>query len=456
MDERIVQFIGGLRAAGVRVSLAESQDAMFATQKLGVGRRAAWKAALKTTLVKEHRDSPTFERLFPLYFGGGAPPMIPASEALSDQEMEALRQALAQFAGRLHDLLQRMLEGQAPSEEQIDEAARRAGMQQARSLNDQRWLTRQTMRAMGLRELLEQIQALLEQLAAMGMSQEALDRLAQVLQANSEALRQQVEAQIGAGLAEQMRNRRPRPTTNSLLDRPFQSMSAREQAALQQEVLRLAARLRTRAALRQKRGKGPSLDPKATLRVNLRHGGVPFEIVHKVRRRKARFTLICDVSTSMRPVVSFLLQLLYHIQDRVSRTRTFAFIDHIEEVSEAFDEHPPRVAIPIVLRRLPAGHYNTDLGASLAQFCHQHLDSLDARTTLIICGDGRNNFNDPRLDLMEQLARRAHRLVWFNPEPPMLWGREDSDMLAYAPLAHAVHQVTNLRQLSEAIESLFA
>ena len=39
MDSRIVHFIAALRASGVRISLAESQDAFYAVDRLG---RIAW------------------------------------------------------------------------------------------------------------------------------------------------------------------------------------------------------------------------------------------------------------------------------------------------------------------------------------------------------------------------------------------------------------------------------
>jgi hypothetical protein len=112
------------------------------------------------------------------------------------------------------------------------------------------------------------------------------------------------------------------------------------------------------------------------------------------------------------------------------------------------------VAVPIVLRQLPPGYYNTDLGHCLSQFSAHHLEALDHRTTLIVCGDGRNNYNPARTELLEDLARRARRSVWFNPEPPSLWGTDDSDMLRYLPLMDAVFQVSNLRQLSQAVDRL--
>jgi uncharacterized protein len=174
-----------------------------------------------------------------------------------------------------------------------------------------------------------------------------------------------------------------------------------------------------------------------------------------VRRRKPKFTVVCDISTSMRPVAYFLLLFIYQIQDQVSRTRSFAFIDHLEDISQEFETSRPEVAIPSVLYRLPPGHYNTDLGFSLAQLAREHPDTVDGRTTLIFCGDGRNNFNDPRTDLLQDLTRRARKVVWFNPEPPAIWGTDDSDMLAYAPVVDSVFQVSTLRELGRAIDQLF-
>ena len=69
-------------------------------------------------------------------------------------------------------------------------------------------------------------------------------------------------------------------------------------------------------------------------------------------------------------------------------------------------------------------------------------------------GDGRNNYFNPRLDLAEQITRRARRCIWFCPEPPHLWGTGDSDMRQYAPLADGVYLVRNLRELSIAVDNI--
>ncbi|MCA9181801.1 MAG: hypothetical protein KDA51_10125, partial [Planctomycetales bacterium] len=95
MEERIVQFIAALRAGGVRVSLAESADALHAVDLLGVQEREAFRLSLRTTLVKEAKDLATFEELFPLFFGqGNVPPMTDIMEDMSPEEALMIAQAL--------------------------------------------------------------------------------------------------------------------------------------------------------------------------------------------------------------------------------------------------------------------------------------------------------------------------------------------------------------------------
>ena len=104
---------------------------------------------------------------------------------------------------------------------------------------------------------------------------------------------------------------------------------------------------------------------------------------------------------------------------------------------------------------MPSGYYNTDLGSSLIQFQADYMDMLNGGSSLIIVGDGRNNYNDPRLDIFSQMVHRSVRTIWLNPEPPHLW-RGDSDMPRYAPYCHDVLKVGNLNELANAIDTLLA
>jgi uncharacterized protein with von Willebrand factor type A (vWA) domain len=216
----------------------------------------------------------------------------------------------------------------------------------------------------------------------------------------------------------------------------------------------MAAALRTRLALRLRRARNGQLDVKGTLRSNLKYGNVPLELKHKSHTLKPKIVVICDISTSMRHVSELMLGLLYAIQNQISKTSAFTFIDHLEYVSPEFEGRQPTKAVTEILKRQPSGYYNTNLGASLVDFAHDHLDKLDSHSTFIVVGDARNNYNDPELDTFRMLARRGRAMVWLNPESKQLWGTGDSDMLRYASLCTRAFQVSNLAQLSEAIDHL--
>ncbi len=462
MDQRIVEFIAGLRAAGVRVSLAESADAFRAIEQIGIRDRDLFRSALRTTLVKDSTDVPEFEKLFPLYFGSGGPPTFDPNRELSPDEMRRLKDALRDALGddaKLRQLMRYLLEGANPTREELERLGMQAGVPLARHPYQQQWLTRRMLRQLGMDEEFQALMGrLIEKLQALGMSRETMRRIGQLAEENLRRLEEQFEQYVGAQIAQNAaqdaRERQPLRGPD-LMRRSFGALSEREIAELRNQIRRLAARLRSRAALRQRRGKRGVLDAKRTIRANLRHANVPIELKHKRRHLKPKLVLICDISTSVRPVVEFMLRLTYELQDQIHSAHSFVFIDDITDVSSEFAEHRPEIAVERVLADNPPGYYNTNLGFSLAHFCKDYLDTVDHRTTVIVLGDGRNNYINPRLDAVQEIKKRARRIVWLNPEHPRLWGSGDSDMLQYQPYCDAAHHVGNLAQLAEAIDRLF-
>jgi hypothetical protein len=487
MDLRIIEFINGLRAAGVRVSIAEAEDSFNATRFMGIGDRTDFRESLRATLVKENDDRPIFDQLFPLYFGNDEPPMLNLNQELSPDEQRMLQQALRELLQQLRrqaeqadqngkprrrrepsptsrqinnlmELLRVLLQGQPLPPEQLERAGEQAGLPDARRPYEQREAARDMLRQLGMQLLEQLLRQLPGQLAEAGMDQPAIDQLMQDMQANREALAEQLGRYIGTQLARQRTEEynRQREEGRDVMNRPLERLTEPEAKQLRDELKRLAAQLRSRAALRRKRDNSGTLDAKRTLRSNLRFGGVPLELKFKSRHLKPKLVLICDMSTSMRPVVSFFLRMIYELQDQVSSTHTFGFVSDLGDITADFAQNPPDQALEIVLARpdLQPGHYSTDLGHSLNTLMMKHADTIDHRTTVIFVGDGRNNFRDPRLDIMEQLQRRSKRIIWLNPEHPAEWGHGDSDMPKYLPYATAVHRVSTMAELTSAIDRL--
>lgn len=455
MDSRVVEFIRGLRAAGVRVSLAESMDALQAVGALGITNKDVFRSSLRTTLVKDSEDFQAFEELFLLYFGSGGPPLQNALDELSEDDQQLLEMALSALSGRLQQLMDWLTSGDGPSKEELEEMARRAGVEWANSPQEGKWVTRRMLQQMGFAHLEEQIQQLREQLEAMGMSNEAIEQLMGVVDANREALAEQAARQVGMQIAEQRANRPDQDLMGSdLMQKPLQSLSEEEANILRKEVQRLVTQLRSRAALRRKRGKKGNFDSKGTIRSNQRYGGVPMELRFRKKKLKPSLVLICDVSTSMRSVAEFMLKLTYELQDQVAKARSFAFNSDMHEISVTLSGARAADAVTAVLYDIPPGYYATDFGNSLASFYNNWLDAVDGRTTVVVLGDARNNYNSPRIDLMKDLQRRAKKVVWLNPEHQRQWGTGDSDMWDYVPVCDNVYVVRNLAQLATAVDKL--
>ena len=112
MQKRMIDFIRALRAAGVRISLAESQDAMFGVDETGVRNADLSRSTMKATLVKNQRDQPIFDTFFPLFFKNNRPPLQNILEQLSEDEQALLREAMESLMGDL-DALRELLQAAA-------------------------------------------------------------------------------------------------------------------------------------------------------------------------------------------------------------------------------------------------------------------------------------------------------------------------------------------------------
>jgi hypothetical protein len=412
-----------LRASGVRVSLAESAEAFSAVDLMGIKDREHFRLSLRATLIKDLKDIPTFEKLFPLFFGSGQPPMMGGNpmDDLTPEEIQMLAEALKQFTENLRQRMERLMNGEQLTKSELESLAQLVGLNQAGDLNYQNWIAQRMMRAMAFPEVQKAMKELMEQLAQMGMNRERVEQIRNMIQQNMQGMQEQIQQFAGERIAENLSERPRSDNVDSLMNRPFEALSDADKKLLQREVKRLAAALRTRIALRQKRTKRGQMDPKATIRASLKYHGVPMEIKHKDRVRKPKIVVICDVSTSMRFCSELMLSFLFALQGQVRKTYAFAFIDHLESISEDFNGSNADEAIQSVLRRMPSGH----------------------------------NYNDPRLDIFSTMSRRAVRTIWLNPEPPYMW-HGDSDMPKYAPLCSDVLKVSNLRELTEAVDTLMA
>ncbi len=248
MESRILQLIAALRASGVRVSLAESAEAFSAVDLMGIQNRESFRLSLRATLVKDVKDLPTFDKLFPLFFGSGQPPMMGGNpmDDLTPEEIQMLAEALRQFAENLRQRMERLMNGEQLSRAELEALAQLVGLNQADNLNYQNWMAQRMMRALAFPEVREALRELMEQLQQMGMSRERIEQIRNMIQQNMQGMQEQINQFAGERIAENLSERPRGKNIDSLMNRPFHALSDADKKLLQREVKRLAAALQDR------------------------------------------------------------------------------------------------------------------------------------------------------------------------------------------------------------------
>lgn len=217
---------------------------------------------------------------------------------------------------------------------------------------------------------------------------------------------------------------------------------------------RLARRLHGSASRRRRRDRRGPLDVANTLRRNLRYDGLPFEPAHRARReQRPRLVILCDVSRSTRNLARFWLQLVYQLQDRFSKVRTFVYVADLAEVTDVLRDRPVDRAIEEIFDgTLLEADVNSDFGRALGPFGEHHLEAVTRRSSVVVLGDARNNGRDPNLDAFAEISRRARRLLWLTPEPRWAWDLGACDLDRYEPSCDRVEIVRSAVDLADVAE----
>lgn len=456
-------FVEELRAAGVPVSMVETIDAMKALEVIDLADRAALKSSLAATMVKAERHLSAFDTVFEVYFAlapagpGPETGQVTPTESTGGEgstggsaDLDELRQALFDALNRMDMGALGSAAGQA-----IDELS---GFEPGRPVGGTYYLYR-TLRRLDI----DQIEAMLtEVLTAQSEELSDLEQrlLAEDVEARLEELREALKDEIRRRLVADRGREAVARTLRQQLSEDTDLMHATraDLDAIEDAIVPLARKLAARLARQRRLRRRGRLDFRKTVRKSLATGGVPLEPVFRAPRpHKPEIFLLCDISGSMATFARFTLQFTYAMSAQFSKLRSFAFIDHTDEVTDFFGAG---VDFPSALARIGSearvvvhdGH--SDYGTALAGFVQRYGGEVSPSSTVIITGDARNNYRQPQDEMLAEIAASAKAVYWLNPEPRSYWDTGDSVMSRYSPHCDAVHEVRTLRQLEAFVEEI--
>jgi len=420
---------------------------MEAVREIDLADRQSLKYALAATMVKSHAHWQPFETVFEVYFsplGGEASPSL---EELTQAELnEMLYEALRQGDEAAAKAVARQA------------VTRFSGMEPGRPVGGTYYLYR-TLRSLDLEGVLQRFLDHAEEEAG-GLTDFERRLARDEVESRIEQLRQAIEAEIRRRLVAD----RGAPAMAKTLRKPlpedidFMHASKDEMALLRKALHPLARKLAVRLARKRRHGRKGPLDFRSTVRHSLSYGGVPAEPKFRYPRpSKPEIFVVADISGSVAAFARFTLMLVHALSGQFSKVRSFVFIDGIDEVTRFFDGVEDAAdAIHRVNTEADViwvdGH--SDYGHAFEEFWKAWGADIGPKTTVILLGDGRNNYHAASSWVVKEIRARARHVYWLNPEPRSYWDTGDSIVSEYASHCDGVFECRNLRQLERFVDIL--
>lgn len=438
MDRVLEKFILSLRRSGVRVSPSESMDAVGAIELLGYSDRTAVKSALSASLAKSKAEKQIFELCFERFFAQGQffgnpdPHRVPLQKAHDPDSFIETAPLSRMF---LSDDWPGVAVAIQTAFEAVDTASLRFFTQKGQNV-------REILQRLQFEDLGRDIERMQQgkssgSAAAAAALQKARDEIYDVV-------RDYVQRQFVLFA--------PPSDEEFYFHSKLSDIDERDYQRMQTIITKMVKQLNTLYARRHTTARVGVLDFKKTLRVNLANQGVLFDTRwRKKKLDRPDVIAICDISRSVRHVTRFFLLFLYSLTEIVAKIRTFLFCSNLAEASHIFESYPLEEAIARIEtnRGLEIRMGLTDYGRALSEFKEQHFNRISRRTTVFIIGDARNNYDDPRAEILDLIRQKCRKIIWLNPESPLLWQTGDSVMKSYLPYCHVARECNTLNHLGQ-------
>jgi uncharacterized protein with von Willebrand factor type A (vWA) domain len=382
MQSNLVDFIQVLRSHDIRVSPAETLDAVGVTTTLGYSDRNLLRDGLAMTLAKTPAEEVIFLDCFDRFFQQDLADFS-SSDMPSDQDenkdLDSTDDTAAQtedFSGSqlsalelaseknpsLESLLQTPLMQNLLNNNRneltlaINAAAQRVDLQKIQMFTQKGQFTRRILDAMGE----EQVRN-----AVIELERAESPALA-VLQRYRDILRQQVRDYVEREYLLHAEGKTQQFMDDILSKTRLNNIEHIYLHKVHELIRKMAKKLASRHSHKRRRLKRGQLNMAKTLRKGIPNDGVMFNTFwRQVKKEKPQILAICDVSGSVAAYSKFLLLFLYSLQDILPKVRSFAFSSHLGEVSTYFDDYPVEKAIELVNWKYGGA---TDYGNSLMDF----------------------------------------------------------------------------------------
>ena len=445
MVDFLRDFIHILRSSDLRVSTSESIDAMNVVSEIGLEDRSLLKHSLSFSLAKTLREKEIFSECFDNFFEENYMNLnqdkLPEKNNEKDSEIND-PDALDKNENSLEELYNNSDRTSLMTAMAL--AAREANLQDIRLFTQVGMFTRKIFDEMGLEKLNNDI---------FQASREGNSKREEDLKNIRENLRLEIREYIENQVKLRTSNTGKQLREDALSQMRLTQADRSDYKIMSGIIKKMARRLISVHSRRKRKSQRGLLDIRSTIRANQEYDGILFETVwKKTKVDRPKIVALCDVSGSVANVSRFFLMFLHSLTEILPNVRTFAFSNKAGEVTDLFENKDIEVAAAETL--LLNGGGSTDYGQAFVDLEGLLENNIDRKTTVIVLGDARSNYGDPRCDVLKTIQEKSKRILFLNPEPKSVWGTGDSEMLRFVPYCSKSKVCSSLFDLERVVDDM--
>ena len=240
----------------------------------------------------------------------------------------------------------------------------------------------------------------------------------------------------------------------------FKSLSRlteKEKDLVKSSIRKWARKLAVRPGSRWKSSRRGTIDISRIVQQSVQWDGLLFHLNYRQRiPRASELVVLCDVSNSMAAFVEFLIYLVTCLRARFRKIRVFFFIDSVWDVSEFVcdeDLSGAKQEIKSSGDKVTSGF--SDYGAVFRELAENKLRDVSSRATLVILGDGKNNYRPAQTEYLAQISEKVRNVFWLNPLEFEEWNERDNMMKEYQNYCSRVYRCRSASDLQRIVQDVF-
>ena len=432
--KNIVEFIGVLRASGVRVSHSESIDAIRALDVVNLLNKDEVRIALSSCLAKNEEDRKVFAAAFDRFF---------VDVELRAEHIQSIRSDMEQKMQEINETASELKFRDESIE--LDDTLKE--VYAALPENEKQSIREFLYKTTSGKNVGENFKPIVESIVQSKLKS-MKNRYSDEASALAD-LRGSITSEAGIMAGEVKDTIRQE---NQLLHKNLGKMTEQDIPGVIRLIEAMTERLVKNMARKKKNSsKKARLDFSKTISRSLSTGGVPFTLKYRRKsKRKYKYLVLCDVSASMHRFSGFVLHLISGINLSLFNAECYIFSQEAEHLN--LNGFGNALKFEEQIMNSAVWRKGTDMSKALEHIIHEDHTVLNSSVVVLIVSDAKTINQEKTLEYLKKMAMSVKKMIWLNPIPESEW--ESTQMIErYREVCHMM-DCSTLDKLHQAVAAI--